>query len=187
MTGSDEYATAVVRALAPVADVLMLAPVAWAERYAGDLPVEVRLCPLPWYRHRDPRNLTLSARSSLSCAASAPMWSIALATASFGCCWPCRGCAGNHWWLPCTTFPTTRATQSQRVPMVTVRRLRRAADAVIVHGDGLARELARTGIRPPAGIHAVPHPVLDRHARLAGPPTDRPPDDRPRLLFFSAG
>jgi glycosyltransferase involved in cell wall biosynthesis len=76
------------------------------------------------------------------------------------------------------------------VPTSTVRLLRRAATAVIVHGPGLARDLAATGIRPPAGIHVVAHPVLDRHVRLAAAvgADPRPPaassDGGPRLLFF---
>jgi glycosyltransferase involved in cell wall biosynthesis len=76
--------------------------------------------------------------------------------------------------------------QSRTVPMPTVRRLRHAARAVIVHGSGLRKELLATGVRPPAGVHAVAHPVLDRHVRLGrrlGLESQRV-DGRRRILFF---
>jgi glycosyltransferase involved in cell wall biosynthesis len=188
-TGPDEYAAAVIRALATEADILVLAPSAWIERYAADLPETVQLCPLPWPRHRDPRSLLLVWRVLRRLAAFRPdvvhflgdsiVW-LALALP----------------WLRRRPLVVTvhdvkmhpGDTQTQRVPTTTVDLLRRAADAVIVHGDGLARELAATGVRPPAGIHAVAHPVLDRHRRLAAAPGSRAalPGSGvgPRLLFF---
>ena len=86
--------------------------------------------------------------------------------------------------------------QSRRVPIASVRRFRRAADALIVHGQGLRDALIATGVRPPGGVHVVAHPILDRHARLAGfgpgraPATSTPSspaastNDAQRLLFF---
>jgi glycosyltransferase involved in cell wall biosynthesis len=187
-TGPDEYAAAVIRALAPVADILVLAPPAWVERYATDLPETVQLCPLPWPRHRDPRSLLLVWRVLRRLAAFRPDVVHFLGDSIV---WLALALPWLRRW-PLTVHDVTMHPgdiQTQRVPRTTVHLLRRAASAVIVHGQGLARELAATGTRPASGIHVVAHPVLDRHARLAATAGDGPssaPASRngPRLLFF---
>ena len=60
-TGPDEYAVAVVRALAAVAKITFVLPKAMLARYRDDLPPTVRVLPVRWPRHRDPRNLLLVA------------------------------------------------------------------------------------------------------------------------------
>lgn len=60
-TGPDEYAVAVVRALAAVAEITFVLPKAMLARYRDDLLPTVRVLPVRWPRHRDPRNLLLVA------------------------------------------------------------------------------------------------------------------------------
>ena len=166
-TGPDEYAVAVVRALATMAEVTFLLPQAMLTRYRDDLPSTVRIHPVRWPRHRDPRSLLLVAAIARIARRTRPdvvhflgdsvTW-LALA-------------------LPLLSRPLVVTVhdvryhpgdmQSRRVPMATVRYLRRAAQALIVHGQGLKADLAATGVAPPGGIHVVEHPVLDRQVRLA--------------------
>ncbi len=198
-TGPDEYAAAVVRGLAEVADVLVLAPEDWVERYRADLGDGAVLCPLPWPRHRDPRNLLLARRIIARLHGFAPdvvhflgdsvLW-LLLALPWL-----------RHFPLVVTVHDVVYHpgdVQSRRVPIASVRRFRRAADALIVHGQGLRDALVATGVRPAGGVHVVAHPILDRHARLAGVgpgPAPSPStsaasspaastNDAQRLLFF---
>ena len=166
-TGPDEYAVAVVRALAAVAEVTFVLPKAMLARYRDDLPPTVRVIPVRWPRHRDPRNLLLVATLARI------VWRTKPDVIHF--------LGDSVTWL-LLALPFVRCpivvtvhdvryhpgdTQSRRVPMATVRLLRRAAHALIVHGDRLKEDLAATGLAPPGGVHVVEHPVLDRHVRLA--------------------
>jgi glycosyltransferase involved in cell wall biosynthesis len=185
-TGPDEYAAAVIRALAARADVLVIASPAWAARYGGDLPAAVRIATPPWPRHRDPRNLLLAWRILREVRSFAPdvvhflgesvLW-LVLALPWL-----------RRWPLVVTVHEVDfhpGDVQAQTLPMGPIRLFRRAMDGAIVHGRGQAERLAAGGIRPPGGTHIVPHPVLDRHARLAGDAaTSEATPSGPRLLFF---
>ena len=185
-TGPDEYAAAVIRALADRADVLVIASPAWAARYGSDLPAAVRIVTPPWPRHRDPRNLLLAWRILRELRSFSPavvhflgesvLW-LALALPWL-----------RRWPLVVTVHEVDfhpGDAQSRTLPMGPIRTFRRAMDGAIVHGQGQAELLAKGGIRPRGGIHVVPHPVLDRHARLAGEaPTNEAATTGPRLLLF---
>jgi glycosyltransferase involved in cell wall biosynthesis len=185
-TGPDEYAAAVIRALADRADVLVIASPAWAARYGGDLPAVARIATLPWPRHRDPRNLLLAWRILGELRSFAPdvvhflgesvLW-LVLALPWL-----------RRWPLIVTVHEVDfhpGDVQAQTLPMGPIRLFRRSMDAAIVHGQDQAERLAADGIRPPGGTHVVPHPVLDRHARLAGgAATTEATPPGPRLLFF---
>ncbi len=191
-TGPDEYAAAVVRALASRADVLVVAPTGWVARYRDDLPAAVLLVALPWPRHRDPRNLLLAKRILAELRAFSPdivhflgesiLW-LVLALPWL-----------RRWPLAITVHDVDYHpgdVQSQTLPLAPIRLFRRAMDGVFVHGPVQAERLLAAGISPGGGTHIVPHPVLDRHARLAGPASvdDAPADGAapaaaPRLLFF---
>lgn len=186
-TGPDEYAVAVANALAGTATVELIAPLPMAERYGADLDPRLGLTALPWPRHRDPRNLALIARVRARLHAFRPdvvhflgdsvSW-LALALPLL-----------RRWPLVVTVHDVAYHpgdVQSRRVPMTTVRLLRRAATALVAHGDGLAAELRQLGFDPPAGIHVVRHLALDRHRRLAERAGLRrsPPDGTFRVLFF---
>ncbi len=183
--GPDEYACAMARTLGGASEALVIASTDWSRRYADDLPPGVRLSTLPWPRHRDPRGLVLAARVVARLRRFRPdvvhffndnvVW-LLLALPFI-----------RRYPLVVTVHDVAHHpgdVQAQRVPMATIRVLRRAADAAIVHGEGLARALLATGLRPPAGVHVVAHPVLDRHARLAGPAARRSRPPGRRLLFF---
>ena len=184
--GPDEYAAAVIRALGERAEVLVIAPPAWAARYGGDLPATVRLATPPWPRHRDPRNLLLAWRILRELRAFEPdivhflgesvLW-LALALPWL-----------RRWPLVVTVHEVDfhpGDVQAQTLPMGPIRMLRRAVDGAIVHGQAQAERLAAGGIRPRGGTHVVPHPVLDRHSRLAGDaPASGAAKTGPRLLFF---
>ncbi len=171
-TGPDEYAAAVVRALASVADVDFILPRPMLDRYRDDLPATVRLHPVHWPRHRDPRNLLLLARIAWIVQRRKPdvihflgdsvTW-LVLALPFIRC--PIVVTVHDVHYHP-------GDTQSRRVPMATVRRLRRAADALIVHGDGL-------NVRPRGhgGGTALPHPR--GRASSAGSPGSPCPSSRP--------
>jgi glycosyltransferase involved in cell wall biosynthesis len=76
-------------------------------------------------------------------------------------------------------------TQSRTVPTLTINLLRRSADELIVHGQGLRHALRKLGVSDPDRIHVVDHPVLDRHRRLAASlGLARTPAPGPRILFF---
>jgi glycosyltransferase involved in cell wall biosynthesis len=186
-TGPDEYAAAVVRALALDAEVEFVAPAPLLERYQEDLPAAVRVHPLRWPRHRDPRNLALLldiirvARNRtpdvIHFLGDGVVW-LALALPVL-----------RRRPVVVTVHDVTYHpgdTQTRTVPMATIQVLRRAADTIIVHGAGLRRELLATGIAPPAGVHVVAHPVLDRHVRLAQRLglKRRAQEGRPLVLFF---
>ena len=186
-TGPDEYAGAMVRALASEAEVEFVAPVPFLKCYGDDLPAAVRTHPLSWPRHRDPRNLALLRRISRVVRDTTPDVIHFLGDSVV--------------WLV-LALPFLRRlplvvtvhdvdyhpgdTQSRTVPMATIQILRRAADAIIVHGEGLRRELLKTCIAPPCGVHVTAHPVLDRHVRLAHRLglKSRTDDNRPTVLFF---
>ena len=185
-TGPDEYAVAVVRALATAADVVFVLPENLLLRYRDDLPPTVQLHPLRWRRHRDPRCLSSVAAFAGIVRRTKPDVIHFL--------------GDSVTWLV-LALPFLRSplvvtvhdvhyhpgdTQSRRVPMATIQLLRRAAHALIVHGEGLAADLAATGVAPPAGIHVVEHPVLDRQVRLARRLglRRRPDDGAPVVLFF---
>ena len=185
-TGPEEYAVALVRALAAVADVDFVLPKAMLARYRDEVPATVRVHPVSWPRHRDPRNLLLLA------AILRVVWRAKPDLVHF--------LGDSVTWLllalpliRCPVVVTVHDvsyhpgdTQSQTVPMATVRLLRRAASALIVHGEGLQADLVATGVAPTDGIHIVDHPVLDRHVRLAKRlGLRRRTDDRaPIVLFF---
>ncbi len=185
-TGPDEYAAAVIRALAARADVLVVAPPAWAARYGGDLPAAVRIATPPWPRHRDPRNLLLAWRILRELRSFSPdvvhflgesvLW-LVLALPWL-----------RRWPLAVTVHEVDfhpGDVQAQTLPMAPIRLFRRSMDGAVVHGQGQAERLAADGVRPRGGTHVVPHPVLDRHARLAGDaPVAAATPSGPRLLFF---
>ena len=166
-TGPDEYAVAVVRALAAVADVTFVLPEPMHARYGDDLPSTVHVHPVRWPRHRNPRGLILATAIARLARRIGPDVVHFL--------------GDSVTWLllalpllPCPVVVTVHDVvyhpgdvQSRRVPMVAVRRLRRAAQALIVHGEGLKADLAATGVAPRGGIHVVDHPVLDRQVRVA--------------------
>ena len=165
-TGPDEYAAAVARALSSVADVTLAAPQAFAERYRHDLAgVELRAS--HWPRHRDPRSLGL-VRDVLRLIDERQPDIVHFLGDSVT--W--LGLA-----LPFIRRPIVVTVhdvsvhpgdhESNVVPMTTVRLLRRAADAIIVHGPSLRDALRSSGIDPPLGVHVIEHPILDRHRRLA--------------------
>ncbi len=188
-TGPDEYAAAVVRALGEAADVLVRAPEPWVERYRGHLDGRVALCPLPWPRHRDPRNLMLARRIIGQLRAFGPDVVHFLGDSVL---WLLLALP----WLRRSLLVVTVLdvvyhpgdAQSRRVPIGSVRRFRRAADVLIVHGQGLRDELTATGVRPPVGVRVVAHPILDRHARLSDAKSDPTPErgtsGEQRLLFL---
>ncbi len=189
-TGPDEYAAAVVRALGETADVLAPAPEPWVERYLGPiLDGRVALSPLPWPRHRDPRNLMLARRIIGQLRAFGPDVVHFLGDSVL---WLLLALP----WLRRSPLVVTvhdvvyhpGNVQSRRVPIGSVRRFRRAADVLIVHGQGLRDELTATGVRPPGGVRVVAHPILDRHTRLSEAKSDPTPEHgtcgEQRLLFF---
>lgn len=186
-TGPDEYAIAMVRALSNSVDVILLASPALIERFHADIPPAVEVHVVPWPRHRDPRNLILLARILTRIQIAKPdvihflgdsvVW-LALAMPVL-----------RRWPVVVTVHDVTYHpgdSQSQTVPMSTVRLLRRAADAIIVHGLTLADDLTRSGIRPKGGIYSIPHIVLDRHVRIASQRflERRASDGTRRILFF---
>lgn len=188
--GPDEYAAATVRALAASADVLVIGADAWVARYEGDLPRAVTRAAVPWPRHRDPRGLVLAWRVVRRLGTFDPDVVHFLGDNVF---WLLLALPWlRRWPLVVTVHDVVYHpgdNQSSRVPMATVRRLRQAATAAIVHGRGLAAQLASTGVRPAAGIHVLPHLLLDRLARRERPaePCSAGPaasGSTLRLLFF---
>jgi glycosyltransferase involved in cell wall biosynthesis len=186
-TGPDEYSVAVARALAGETALHFAAPGPLIERYRDDLLASVGVYPLRWPRHRDPHNLGLimqlvrlvqSVRPDvIHFLGDSVVW-LALALPLL-----------RRLPLVVTVHDVRYHpgdVQSRTVPMATVQRLRRAADALIVHGQGLRDELLATGVRPVAGVHSIPHPVLDRHRRLAQRAglARAPNDGAQRILFF---
>lgn len=186
-TGPDEYAAALVRAMAPEAELALLAPWGMVERYGVDLPSSVTVEGYHWPRHRDPRNLRLIVQLLRRLHELRPdvVHFLGDSVSWLALVLPLL----RRWPLIVTVHDVAYHpgdTMSRRVPMTTVRRLRRAADALIVHGESLGMALAATGVAPPAGLHIVHHPALDRHLRLAQRHAlePEPSDGRRRILFF---
>jgi glycosyltransferase involved in cell wall biosynthesis len=186
-TGPDEYAAALVRALASDTELALLASRAMAERYGADLPSSVGVEGYDWPRHRDPRNLRLIVQLLRRLHELQPdvVHFLGDSVSWLAFVLPLL----RRWPLIVTVHDVAYHpgdTMSRRVPMATVRRLRRAADALIVHGASLGTALAATGVAPPAGLHVVDHPALDRHLRLAQRHglKPEPSDGRRRILFF---
>ena len=185
-TGPDEYSVALIRALANEAAVDFIAPAPMVDRYRADLAETVTVHPMRWPRHRDPRNVALVAGILRVTRSARPDVVHFLGDSVV---WLVLG-------LPLLRRVPLVVTvhdvdyhpgdvQSQTVPRTTVRLLRHAADALIVHGPDLHHQLLATGVRPVAGVHTISHPVLDRHRRLAERAgLVRGPSDGPRILFF---
>jgi glycosyltransferase involved in cell wall biosynthesis len=167
-TGPDEYSVAIGRALADEAVVDLVAPAQIVERYRDDFPPAVAVHSVGWPRHRDPRNLVLIAQVLRLIRSTRPHIVHFLGDSVV---WMVLALPLLRRLPLVVTVHDIRYhpgdVQSRTVPMATVRLLRRAADALIVHGPGLRDELLATGVRPGAGVHVIPHPVLDRHRRLA--------------------
>ena len=186
-TGPDEYSVAIARALASEAQVHFVAPRPLIERYRDDLPTGLTLHPLRWPRHRDPRNLALVARILRLVRAVRPDVVHFLGDSVV---WLVLGLPALRRLPLVVTVHDVHYhpgdVQSRTVPMATVRLLRRAADALIVHGPDLRAELLATGVRPRAGAHVISHPVLDRHRRLAeyAGLARSASAGAPRILFF---
>lgn len=167
-TGPDEYAVAMVRALSTAAEVTFAVPTVMMARFADELAAVARLDEARWPRHRDPRNLLLVARILRLVRQTRPDVLHFLGDSVF---WLAlllpflRGLPKIVTVHDVTFHPGDVA--SRTVPTTTIRMLRHAADALIVHGPGLRQDLIASGVGHAADVHVVAHPVLDRHARLA--------------------
>lgn len=185
-TGPDEYAIAMVRALSAVVEVDLVAPEPMADRFRDDIPPVVAVHPMPWPRHRDPRNLILLGRILRLIHRTKPDIIHFLGDSVL---WLVLGLPFLRSQAKVVTVHDVALhpgdSQSRKVPMTTIRMLRRAADAVVVHGQGLRWALSASGIGGAEHVHVVEHPVLDRHRRIADRAgLVRTPAPGPRVLFF---
>ena len=187
LTGSVDYAIAIAEALAPFHDVELIAPADLVARHAGDVDPRLRLVPIPWPRHRSLANLALLARLRVHLARRRPQ---VLHFVGDSVVWLVLALPFlRRYPLVVTVHDVDYHpgdVQSRRVPMRLVQRLRRSATALIVHGEGLRRDLASRGLAPPAGIHVVHHLVLMRYVRLARAQgmSSASGDGTYRVLFF---
>ncbi|MCS6879116.1 MAG: glycosyltransferase family 4 protein [Geminicoccaceae bacterium] len=186
MTGPLDYALEVAQAAATIARAMLVGPRAELEPRREELDPALALAPLSWPRHRSLANLRLVREVLARIAAFRPDLVHFLGDSVL---W-------LHLALPFLRDRPRIVTvhdvelhpgdvQSKRVPRASVHGLRRAATVLVVHGPEQRRLACARHGRPIEEVRILPHPALDRFARLASrlglaPRPDRPPT----VLFF---
>jgi glycosyltransferase involved in cell wall biosynthesis len=178
-----DYATAFAAAVAPHAEVQLLAPERTLGAYRGELPPELGAPTLGWPRLRSLANAPFLGRlvgvirdfrpDLIHVLSQTLTWPALIL--------PLRGAVPLIETVHDVT-PHPGDVETQRIPPQFMHLLRAQADALIVHREGLRAEAARRFSIGEDRIHVIPHLALTRYRRFL--PPRAPTDDRFDLLFF---